>query len=252
MFNPRGHIGFLGHGHELKFRNLFLKELDGSQAALAPQPNTEVEKTNSLEQKDNNAISQDYDEDIKKAEQSKLGWISLFNGKNFFGWRVSDNGRWIIKDGQIVANGPRSHLFTIQEFKNFIFKTEVKTTPGSNSGIYFHTKFQTTGFPNQGHEAQVNVTHRDPVKTGSLYNVVNRFKTPAKDNQWWTQTVIVNGRHIIIKVNDEVVVNYTEPKNVKGGSKGGRKLSQGSFALQAHDPGSAVYFRNIRVKRLPD
>ena len=198
--------------------------------------------------KDDAAVSQDYDQDIKKAEQSKDGWIKLFNGKDLTGWQISDNGKWKVEEGEIVANGARSHLFTEQEFKNFILKAEVKTTPGSNSGIYFHTKFQETGWPEKGHEAQVNVSHTDPVKTGSLYNVVKRFKTPAKDNEWWTQTVIVKGRHIVIKVNDEVVVNYAEPENVKGG----RKISEGSFALQAHDPKSVVYFRNIRVKRLPD
>ncbi len=201
-----------------------------------------------LAEDEKDAVSQEYDRDIKKAEESKDGWIKLFNGKDLAGWRISEDGKWKVEDGEIVANGPRSHLFTDQEFKNFVFKAEVKTTPGSNSGIYFHTKFQETGWPEQGHEAQVNVTHKDPVKTGSLYNVVKRFKTPAKDNEWWTQTVIVKGRHIIIKVNDEVVVNYTEPEDVKGG----RKVSQGSFALQAHDPKSVVYYRNIRAKRLPD
>lgn len=193
-------------------------------------------------------VPQDYDADIKKAEQAEDGWIKLYNGKDFTGWKISEDGKWKIEDGLIVANGPRSHLFTDEEFKNFIFKAEVKTTPGSNSGIYFHTKFQEEGWPDKGHEAQVNVSHGDPVKTGSLYNVVKKFKTPAKDNEWWTQTVIVKGRQIIIKVNDEVVVNYTEPENVEGG----RKLSQGSFALQAHDPKSVVYYRNIRAKRLPD
>jgi hypothetical protein len=192
--------------------------------------------------------SQEYDKDIKQAEESKEDWITLYNGKDFTGWKISENGKWKVEDGLIVVNGERSHLFTDEEFKNFIFKAEVKTTPGSNSGIYFHTKFQETGWPDLGHEAQVNVSHGDPVKTGSLYNVVKLYKTPAKDNEWWTQTVIVKGRQIIIKVNDEVVVNYTEPKDVEGG----RKLSQGSFALQAHDPKSVAYYRNIRAKRLPD
>jgi len=142
-------------------------------------------------------VSQDYDKSIKKAEKSEDGWIKLFNGKDFSGWRISEDGKWKIEDGRIVANGPRSHLFTEDEFKNFIFKAEVKTTPGSNSGIYFHTEYQEEGWPEKGHESQVNVTHKDPVKTGSLYNVVKRFKTPAKDNEWWTQTVIVKGQQII-------------------------------------------------------
>ena len=148
----------------------------------------------------------------------------------------------------IVANGPRSHLFTDKEFKNFEFKAEVMTTPGSNSGIYFHTKYQEEGWPETGHESQVNVTHGDPVKTGSIYNVVKLFKTPAKDNEWWTQTVIVKGKKIIVKINGEEVINYDEPDDVKGG----RKLSSGKMALQAHDPKSVVYYRNLRIRKLPD
>lgn len=194
------------------------------------------------------APSQDYAQDIKDAEKSKDGWITLFNGKDLSGWKISEDGKFKVENGEIIVSGERAHLFTEDEFKNFIFKAEVKTTPGSNSGIYFHTKFQEEGWPELGHEAQVNVTHTDPVKTGSLYNVVKLYKTPAKDNQWWTQTVIVKGQQIIIKVNDEVVVNYTEPETIEGG----RKLSEGSFALQAHDPKSVVHYKNIRVKKLPD
>ena len=184
----------------------------------------------------------------EKSKNQEKGFIRLFNGKDFTGWKISDNGKFRIEDGMIVANGERAHLFTVREFKNFEFRAEVMTTPGSNSGIYFHTKYQETGWPTIGHESQVNVTHGDPVKTGSLYNVKKLFKTPAKDNQWWTQTIIVQGQRIIIKINDETVIDYTEPKDVKGP----RKLSKGAFALQAHDPKSVVYYRNIRVKLLPD
>ena len=184
------------------------------------------------------------------ADKDEQGWIKLFNGKDFTGWKMSDKkqAKWRVEKGTIVANGPRSHLFTVKEFKNFRFKAEVKTTPGSNSGIYFHTKYQKTGWPKNGHETQVNVTHGDPVKTGSLYGVVKLFKTPAKDNEWWTQEIIVKGRHIIVKINGQKVIDYTEPKD----KKGTRKVSKGSFALQAHDPKSVVYYRNLRVKPLPD
>ncbi len=198
-----------------------------------------VTSTITLQAKDKNGLT---------AEEKKAGFVSLFNGKDFTGWKISENGKFKVTDGEIVVSGKRAHLFTEKEYKNFEFRAEVKTTPGSNSGIYFHTKFQEEGWPELGHEAQVNVTHRDPVKTGSLYQVVKLKKTPAKDNEWWTQTIIVKGQHIIIKINGEKVVDYVEPKDVKGG----RKLSKGSFAIQAHDPKSIAYFRNIRVKVLDD
>ena len=184
------------------------------------------------------------------AEGEGDGWISLFNGKDFTGWKISDSkqAKWRVEDGMIVANGPRSHLFTVREFKNFEFKAEVKTTPGSNSGIYFHTKYQETGWPEIGHEAQVNVTHGDPVKTGSVYGIVKLYETPAKDNEWWTQHIIVKGKNIVIKINGKTVIDYTEPEGIKGL----RKLSKGSMALQAHDPKSVVYYRNLRIKPLAD
>ena len=180
--------------------------------------------------------------------EDKDGWISLFNGKNLDGWKIGDakQGKWKIENGNIVANGPPSHLYTIKEFKNFEFKAEVMTTPGSNSGIYFHTKYQEVGFPSAGYESQVNVTHGDPVKTGSLWGVVKLYETPAKDNKWWEQHIIVRGQNIVVKINGKTVLDYTEPKGVQGG----RKISSGSFALQAHDPKSVIYYRNLRVKPL--
>jgi len=185
---------------------------------------------------------------ISGTAEDKDGWISLFNGKNFDGWKIGDakQGKWKIENGNIVANGPPSHLYTIKEFKNFEFKAEVMTTPGSNSGIYFHTKYQEVGFPSTGYESQVNVTHGDPVKTGSLWGVVKLYETPAKDNKWWEQHIIVRGQNIVVKINGKTVLDYTEPKGVQGG----RKISSGSFALQAHDPKSVIYYRNLRVKPL--
>ncbi|WP_417394854.1 3-keto-disaccharide hydrolase [Gimesia chilikensis] len=185
---------------------------------------------------DNNAASAD-------------GWVDLFNGKDLTGWKIAEGGPFEVKDGVIVVTGKRSHLFTEEEFKNFEFKADVKTTPGSNSGIFFHTKFQEEGWPTQGYESQVNVSHKDPVKTGSLYNRVKLFKTPAKDNEWWTQHIIVKGRHVIVKINDETVIDYTEPEGATGSPSLGDK---GSFAIQAHDPKSVVYYKNIKVKPLAD
>lgn len=187
---------------------------------------------------------------------AEAGWVQLWDGKSFKGWKASENrDSWKIEDGVIVCHGPRSHLFYVGDqapFKNFELRVDVKTTPGSNSGIYFHTRYQDQGWPKYGYEAQVNNSHRDPKRTGSLYGVVNVLKAPAKDNEWFTETIIVRGRRIIIKVNDKVVVDYTEPEGKQPGKDFTRKLDQGTFALQAHDPDSVVYYKNIRVKKLPD
>jgi hypothetical protein len=191
----------------------------------------------------------------RAADKTEEGFTRLDDGKTFKGWKISENPEsWSIRDGAFVANGPRSHLFYVgdeQPFKNFELRVDVLTKPGSNGGIYFHSRFQEVGWPKYGFEAQVNNTfEKDPQKTGSLYGVVKVLEAHAQDDQWFTETIIVQGNRIVIKVNDKVVVDYTEPPDQKAGEDFTRKLDEGTFALQAHDPGSTVYFKNIRVKRL--
>jgi hypothetical protein len=183
------------------------------------------------------------------------GWISLFNGKDLDGWRASENpDSFRVEDGVIVVDGPRAHLFyngPVQDhdFKNFHLKAEVLTKPNANSGIYFHTRYQEQGWPSVGYEVQVNITHRDPKKSGGLYAVRDVEAPPAKDNEWYTQEIIVQGKRIISKINGQVLVDYVEdPDDIRGE----RRLSSGTFAIQAHDPDSKVLVRNIQVKVLPD
>lgn len=187
------------------------------------------------------------------------GWIPLFDGKSLNNWKVGDNaGTFSIENGMIVAHGPVAHLFyegDVQHhnFKNFEFKADVMTTPGSNSGIYFHTDYQESSWPKKGYEAQVNNSHTDWRRTGSLYGIQDVKDVIVKDNEWFTEYIKVEGKRVIIKLNDKTVVDYTEPDNVKRepGNEG-RVLSSGTFALQGHDPNSKVYFKNIMVKPLPD
>lgn len=189
-------------------------------------------------------------------QQGEQGWVRLWDGKTLEGWKASENaGSWKIEDGALLCDGPRSHLFYVGDdkpFSNFEFECEVKTTPGSNAGIYFHTKYQETGWPKYGYEIQVNATHTDPKKSGSLYGEVNVSDPPIKDNEWYTQTITVRGNRVVSKINGQTVVDYTEPEGKKPFSaEFERRLGEGTFAFQAHDPKSKVYFRNIRVKRLP-
>jgi hypothetical protein len=187
------------------------------------------------------------------------GWVSLFDGKTLDGWKASeDPSTFKVEKGAIVVAGPRSHLFYVgnvnnHSFKNFEFKAQVMTTPGSNSGMYFHTEYQDTGWPSKGYEVQVNNTHTDWRKTGSLYAIQDVKEIPAKDNEWFTQQITVQGKKVTIRVNDKVLVEYTEPDNLdRAKDMAGRSISSGTFALQGHDPESKVYFKDIMVKVLPD
>ncbi len=185
-------------------------------------------------------------------------WISLFDGKTLDGWRASDNpASFYVEDGAIVADGPRAHLFYMgdahnHDFKNFEFKAQVMTTPGSNSGIYFHTAFQPEGWPKIGYEVQVNNSQGDWRRTGSLYAIEDVKEVVVEDNVWFTEYIKVEGKRVITKVNDRVMVDYTEPAELKReeGSEQ-RKISSGTFAFQAHDPKSKVYYKDVMVRPLP-
>ncbi len=192
---------------------------------------------------------------VAVAADKEEGFVQLFDGKSLTGWKINERPEsWEIKDGAIVAKGERSHLFFVGDekpFVNFELRVDVKTEKNSNGGIYFHTQFQPEGWPKYGFEAQVNNTYeKDPQKTGSLYAVKKVLEKHVPDDEWYTETVIVKGKNIKIKINDKVVVDYDEPEGLEAGKDFTRKIDKGTFALQAHDPGSRVHFKNIRVKRL--
>ncbi len=194
--------------------------------------------------------------------QPKIGeWQTIFDGESLDGWKkTGENPESItVEDGMIKCAGERSHLFYKGDFKNFEFETDVKAAEHSNSGIFIHTKYQKEGWPAQGYEIQVNNTYRgseqnpERKKTGSIYNIRNIYYPLAGDNEWFKMRIKVMENFVEIFVNDVKVNEYTEPENPwrwEGGET--LKLGNGTFALQAHDPNSTVYFKNIKVKALPD
>lgn len=214
------------------------------------------------------------------AQAADDGWISMFNGKDLTGWKSNEEvpGVFTVENGELKVSGGRAHLFYIGDkgdasFKNFELKLKVKTTPGSNSGVYFHTQYQDKGWPEKGYECQVNSTHTDPKKTGSLYGVVNILAllpdqkepeggrhikvplAPSTDGEWFDYNIKVEGKHIVLSVNGKVTVDYNEPEGwdpVKAlKNMMGRKLGEGTIAIQGHDPKSTTYYKDISIKALP-
>lgn len=185
-------------------------------------------------------------------------WIPLFDGKSLSNWKVGNNPEtFSVDSGMIVVHGKTAHLFydgPVMEhnFKSFEIKAEVMTYPGANSGIYFHTVFQQGGWPAKGYEVQVNNSHSDWRRTGSLYGINDVRETYVQDYEWYTETIKVEGKHVMISINEKTVVDYTEPEDVKRGPNDTQRvISSGTFALQGHDPKSIVHYRNIRVRALP-
>ena len=182
-------------------------------------------------------------------------WIPLFDGKSLTNWHVGANAAtFSVDSGMIIVHGKTAHLFyegpvMNHMFTNFEMKVELMTYPGANSGIYFHTAYQESGWPAKGYEVQVNNSHTDWRRSGSLYGIDDVKEVYVKDYEWYTEYIKVAGRHVTIKINDTTVVDYTEPENVqrkKGDEQ--RVISSGTFALQGHDPNSIVHYRNILVR----
>jgi hypothetical protein len=184
------------------------------------------------------------------------GWTSLFNGKDLTGWKVNENAEtFSVKDGAIVAHGPRSHCFYVGDFhnhsfKDFELKVDVMTLPGSNGGIYIQTQYQDQSWPEKGFEVQVNNTYvGDPRRTGSLYEVKDNSAEVAQDNRWFTEDIVAKGGTITIKVDGKLVGQWTQPAGWAGTKDfPSRRIGAGTIALQGHDPGSTVYYKNIRIK----
>lgn len=194
-------------------------------------------------------------------------WLVLFNGKDLAGWkanRLPDSFR--VENGVLRAqckDRGTAHLFYVgdradgyERFKDFELEATCRAEPDSNSGLFVHTDFKTMG-PNDhrlavGYEVQLNSSAREKAKTGSLYAIKNLDKSPVDEGTWFVLRVVVAGKRITVALDGKEVLDYTEPPDVKRTrEREGRRFSPdgGAIALQAHDPKSVWYFKDIRVKR---
>src|SRR3954451_18235175 len=193
-------------------------------------------------------------------------WTELFDGRTLDGWKPSEHkSSWTVTNGILTANGPRSHLFYVgpvheADFKNFELEVELITQPDCNSGVYFHTAYQESGFPEKGFEVQVNNTAKgdggylERKKTGSLYGLRNMYKQLVPDGEPFRMRVAVRGKNVQIRGNDALLVDYLEPSPpvIPEGGERMRFLDHGTFALQCHNEGSRAAYRSVRVRPLPD
>lgn len=190
---------------------------------------------------------------VAPARAQDAGWTQLFNGKDLSGWVVNDftgKSKWEVVNGELVGSGTASMIATEKGgFKNFRFRAEIKINDKGNSGMYFRTTAK-PGFTD-GYECQINSTHTDPIKTGSIYTWVHVYEQLVKPDTWFTQEVEVKDidyrgkivTSITVKVNDKVLYQFLDHT---------RQFKEGHFAFQQHDPGSKVQIRKAEVMPLPD
>lgn len=195
-----------------------------------------------------------------RAEERPADAEPIFDGKSLAGWKATAEGAaaFSAADGELRVHGGRGHLFYVgpdgkAEFRNFEFSAQVRTHAKANSGIYFHTLYQGSGWPDAGYEAQVNASHADRRKTGGLYAVADVINTPAApDDRWFEHRIRVEGKRIRIWIDGKLTTDFTEPEGWKPpDGMPGRRIGAGTFALQAHDPGCRVEYKDLRVRRLP-
>ncbi|MCC7389992.1 MAG: DUF1080 domain-containing protein [Phycisphaerales bacterium] len=188
----------------------------------------------------------------KQPTQQADKWVSLFDGKTLDGWKAvgSPDTKWEVVDGVIEGSGEPSMLVsTTGPYKNFRYRVEMKINDGGNSGLYFRTAPE-PGFLD-GYEAQVDSTHSDPIRTGSLYGMCHVYQQLVKPDAWFTYEIEVRddvwrGREmtrIKVTVDGNEIYEYFDFD---------RQFGPGHFAFQQHDPKSLVSIRKIEVLPLPD
>lgn len=190
------------------------------------------------------------------AEPADEEWTSLFDGKTMSGWEMLElpgnegKSKWEVVDGMLCGSGNASMLYSPEgDYKNFRIRAEIKVNDGGNSGMYFRCRKEPSF--SSGYESQINSTHRDPIKVGSIYGIVHQFDSIVPPDTWYVQELEVKDvdfrgtpvTSILVKVNDKILFQLNDFQ---------RTFKSGHFAFQQHDPGSKVCIRKIEVMRLPD
>ena len=192
-------------------------------------------------------------------EMKQDGWIAIFDGTTLEGWKANEpgsTGGFKVENGAIVGFGNKNHLYFMEKFQNFELKIDVKINKNGNAGVYVKSQWQDNAWPTTGYELQVNSSHGDPQKTGTLYNIVKILKAPHEDDEWFTYHIISKKNTLEVSVNGNILYIYVDPmEGVPQGeniTEQNKRISQsGHIALQQHDPGSIPQFKNIFVKKLP-
>jgi hypothetical protein len=183
-------------------------------------------------------------------QTSDEGWVPLFDGKTLSGWTKgggNENSKWEVVDGAIVGSGSASMLYSARgDYTNFHFKAEVKINDHGNSGMYFRSPTNTGSF-SDGYEAQIDSTHRDPIRTGSIYGFLHIYDQIVPPDTWFTYEVECVDKewrgstfpHIKVWIDGKLLYELKERT---------KAWEKGYFAFQQHDPGSKVAIRKIEVK----
>ncbi|MFY8199124.1 MAG: 3-keto-disaccharide hydrolase [Pirellula staleyi] len=183
------------------------------------------------------------------AQEAK--WVPLFDGKSLEGWEKvgKEDSVWQVTDGALAGSGAASMLVSTKgPYKNFKYRAEVKINDKGNSGLYFRTT-RKPGF-SDGYEAQIDSTHTDPIRTGSLYGMCHVYKRLVEPDAWFVYELEVRDdvwrgkslTRIKITIDGNELFEFMDFNMT---------FKEGHFAFQQHDPGSKVMIRKVEVMELP-
>jgi len=177
-----------------------------------------------------------------RALPPKDKWESLFNGRDFSGWREADEARWEIRDGAMHGSDGTGYQISDRKFKDFELKLTIRTSPRSNGGVFFRwNRRNPKDNESRGYESQVRNSPDASHPTGSLYEIERaRDDQIAPEGKWFVMHIIAQGPHIMIRVDGKTVSEVRDTT----------KTGAGSIALQMHSMNSWVEYKDIKVKDL--
>jgi hypothetical protein len=209
--------------------------------------------------------------DQAEDDESEADWQTLFDGSKLDRWTMGPDRSWVIEDGTITLRREfdgREHnldyLWTKEPYGDFVLELEFKVPERANSGVFLRTSDRNDPVYT-GLELQVSNSHgRTNLTRGGTVGALYDLKAPTVDaskpaGQWNLYRVTCRGPQIVVEVNGTKVneVNldeWTQPHKNPDGSKNKFPRALKDFAREGYiglqDHGRAVWYRNIRVRRL--
>ncbi|MEM9411095.1 MAG: DUF1080 domain-containing protein [Planctomycetota bacterium] len=170
--------------------------------------------------------------------QIQQGWLSLFDGKSFFGWRVPTTEQWEVKEGTLIANeGEIEIIRTACQFDDFELSLEYRCHRDTNSGVFIRS----SPFPKNPKTDcfEINIAPQSsPFPTGSIVGHIKADSVAIHDD-WNRMRIVADGSNISVWINGQKANQWVAE---------GRYPKKGYIGLQ-HNSGQ-IRFRNIAVRPL--
>jgi enamine deaminase RidA (YjgF/YER057c/UK114 family) len=202
---------------------------------------------------------------VKSLHFRPTGLEPIFNGTDMSGWQridratIPDSARpaWSVAEGNLVARGgPGAMEYGGRQFGDFILQLDVNTQlRHANGGVFVRS---IPGDFMNGYEVQLyhRAMNGDPARparysTGALDDRQLARRLVSRDGEPATMTIVARGPHLATWVNGVQLTDWTDTRAAHENPRQGLRTAAGTIQLQAHDPGTAVSFSNIRVAELP-